>query len=334
MTLAHLLQMLFSTPLSPSQVSLLIASSAFLSVLLAAVGISATLSHRTAHQKVRRRAEDTWSTDQSAEATHSATSIKRGFIQLVTALGKSSTAQNPEELSRVRTTLVHAGYRSPDAPTILFGIKLFVAIVLPSVYGALRPPALQNLPYLQTVLLFVLCAVLGFYVPNIWVKGQARRRKRLIVEGFPDALDLMVVCVEAGLGLEATIHRVGEEMKLSNKVLNDELGLFDLEIRAGQSRVNALRNLARRTDLEDVRSFVALLVQTDRFGTSIAQALRVHADAMRTRRHQRAEEIANKIPVKLLFPLIFFLLPSLFVVIVGPGIIQIIRILVPIMNNQ
>jgi tight adherence protein C len=143
--------------------------------------------------------------------------------------------------------------------------------------------------------------------------------------GLPDGLDMLVVCVEAGMGLDAAINRVGEEMKASNKVLSDELKLVTLELRAGKHRQEALRNLAQRTDLEDLSSLVSLLVQTDKFGTSIAQALRVYSDSMRTKRYQRAEEIAAKIAVKLTFPLILFIFPSLFVVILGPAMIRIYR---------
>ena len=219
---AELQQLLFAMPLSSSQVNLLIALSACLTILLAAVGISTTLSRRTVHQGVRRRAESRWPGDQSEEAAPGAAHIRRGFVQLLTSLGKSTTARNPEELSRVRSTLVRAGYRSPDASIVLFGSKFFLAIVLPCLYVAFRPAALRTLPYTYTMLLFVLCALIGFYAPSIWVHIQMRRRQRQILEGFPDALDLMVVCVEAGLGLEAAIHRVGDEMKLSHTALSEE----------------------------------------------------------------------------------------------------------------
>ena len=151
----------------------------------------------------------------------------------------------------------------------------------------------------------------------------------MILEGFPDALDLMVVCVEAGIGLDAAITRVGEEMRFGNEVLSEEFKMLSLELRAGKQRRDALRNLALRTDLEDVSSLVSLLIQTDKFGTSVAQALRVHSDSMRVRRYQRAEELATKLPVKLLFPLILFIFPSFFVTLLGPAVIQIFRVLLP-----
>ena len=169
-------------------------------------------------------------------------------------------------------------------------------------------------------------ALLGFYLPDIYLKLKIRRRKDKIVKGFPDALDLLVVCVEAGMGLDAAINRVAEEIRLSSQVISDEFKILNLELRAGKSRIEALRNLGVRTDVEEVRSFATLLVQTDRFGTSVAQALRVHSDSMRIRRYQKAEELAAKLPVKLMFPLIFFIFPAIFVVVVGPAAIQIYHI--------
>ncbi len=154
---------------------------------------------------------------------------------------------------------------------------------------------------------------------------RTSRRKNKILEGLPDALDLMVVCVETGMGLDATINRVAEEIGLGHKILSDELKLMNLEIRAGKSREDALRDLATRTGLEDMNSLVTLLIQTDRFGTSVAQALRVYSDSVRTKRYQRAEEIAAKLPIKLMLPLILLIFPSLFVVILGPAAVRVYR---------
>ena len=142
-----------------------------------------------------------------------------------------------------------------------------------------------------------------------------------------------MVCVEAGVGLDAAINRVGEEMRLSNKVLSEEFRLLSLELRAGKTRRDALRNLAMRTDLEDVSSFVTLLIQTDKFGTSVAQAVRVQSDSMRRKRFQRAEEMAAKLPVKLVFPLILFIFPALFIVVLGPAAIRIFRTLLPALSQ-
>ena len=180
---------------------------------------------------------------------------------------------------------------------------------------------------IQMVALLTILAISGFYLPNFWIKFKIARRRETILKGFPDALDLMVVCVEAGMGLDAAITRVAKEIELDNKILSDELNLYNLEMRAGKLRKDALKNLAMRTDVAEVDSLVTLLIQTDKFGTSIGQALKVYSDTLRTQRFQRAEEKAAKIPTKLLFPLILFIFPALFVVILGPALIKIFRAL-------
>ncbi len=184
------------------------------------------------------------------------------------------------------------------------------------------------------MMISLLAALFGFYLPNFYLKLKTMRRKEEIQRGLPDALDLMVVCVEAGTGLDAAIQRVGEEMKFSNKALSEEFHLLILELMAGKARRDALRNLALRTDLEDINSLVTLLIQTEQFGTNIGQALRVHSDSMRTKRYQKAEEVAAKLPVKLIFPLILFIFPSIFVVVLGPAAIRIFRILFPLFAGR
>lgn len=178
----------------------------------------------------------------------------------------------------------------------------------------------------HTLLISLVLALIGFYLPDLWLKLKISERRTKIQKGLPDALDLLVVCVEAGMSLDSAIHRVGEEIRLENKELSDELLFMNLEIRAGKQRREAMKNLALRTNLDDINSLVTLLVQTDKFGTSVAQALRVYSDAFRTARMQRAEEIAAKLPVKLMIPLALFVFPSMFVVLLGPPAIQIFRV--------
>jgi tight adherence protein C len=187
--------------------------------------------------------------------------------------------------------------------------------------------ALPVLPAQKFLALMLVSATAGFYLPDYYLYRRTKDKQARIFAGFPDALDLLVVCVEAGMGLDAAIKRVGDEMALKNKVLSDEFRLLSLELRAGKPRADALRNLAMRTDLEDVSSLVTLLIQTDRFGTRVAQALRVHSDSMRTKRYQRAEEAASKLPVKILFPLVLFILPGLIITLMGPAVIKFYRII-------
>jgi tight adherence protein C len=175
---------------------------------------------------------------------------------------------------------------------------------------------------------------LGYYLPNLVLWKAVKRRQREIFESFPDALDMMTVCVEAGLGTEAAMVRVSDDLQFKSPALAEELRLVNLELRAGADRERALRNLALRTGVEEVDGFVTMISQAERFGTSIAASLRVHADMLRTVRRQRAEEAAAKIALKLLFPLIFCIFPSLMVVLMGPAMIQIYRVLLPSMGTR
>jgi len=246
---------------------------------------------------------------------------------LLSAFARAGNRVKPgdkgNDLSDLRKRFLTAGIRHPGAPGIFWGARVLLAALMPALvfFGFLV--ADKKLMPLHILLILLAVAALGFYLPEVILDLRIRSRKEKIVRGFPDALDLLVVCVEAGMGIDAAINRVAEEIRLSSPVLSDEFRLLNLELRAGKSRADALRNLGARADVEEVRSFSTLLIQTDRFGTSVAQALRVHSDAMRTQRYHRAEELAAKLPVKLMFPLIMFIFPAIIVVIVGPAAIQI-----------
>lgn len=183
----------------------------------------------------------------------------------------------------------------------------------------------------SVVFVMLVCAALGYMMPNFFLARRITNRQRDIFESFPDAIDLTTVCVEAGLGLDAALARVGAEMRLKSPILGEELHLVNLELRAGSSRERALRNLALRTGIDEIDSLVAILIQADRFGTSVADSLRVHSDNLRTKRRLRAEEAAAKVPQKLLFPVIFCIFPSLLLVLLGPAFIGIYRVLLPTM---
>jgi len=250
------------------------------------------------------------------------------FARFAGKLAPLSQPKSEEELGYRRRKLSMAGYRRQGHLIIFYGAKVILAVIVPVCLMTVH--VMFDLFESQTTLgvMTILCAVAGFYLPDLFVHFAIRRRQEKIRLSFPDALDLMVVCVEAGMGLDQTIKRIADEMKLSNSVISDEFGLMNLEMRAGRSRQDAMHNLATRTGVEDVRSLVTLLIQTEKFGTSIAQALRVHSDSMRTKRRQKAEEMAIKLPVKMLFPLILFIFPALFVVIVGPAAIKIYRAII------
>lgn len=233
--------------------------------------------------------------------------------------------------SPLRTRFMHAGYRSTSVPYFYFGGKTLLALILPIIFILFAGIGRIQLETTELVFFFLLLSAIGYYLPNVILARKIFVRQRDLFENFPDAIDLMTVCVEAGLGLDAAMQKVGEEMCIKCRPLAEELHLVNLEMRAGRTRQDALRNLALRTGVEEIEGLVAMLVQADRFGTSIAASLRVHSDMLRTKRRLRAEETAAKIALKLLFPLIFFIFPSLLLVLLGPAMIQVYRILLPTM---
>jgi len=243
-------------------------------------------------------------------------------LGLLHNLGKFLRPEKTTEYPQLRMKFLKAGLRRASVPHIYWGAKCFLVICLPISFFIGRATLFDIPNNMVFLTICFLCALIGFYLPDLWLRVRTARRKVKLMEALPDALDLLVICVEAGLGLDAAINRVAQEITLRSEVLSDELKLMNLEMRAGKLRQDALRNLAKRTDLEAVSSLVTLLVQTEKFGTSIAQALKVYSDSFRMQRYQKAEEVASKLPIKLLFPLIFFIFPSLFVVILGPAVIR------------
>ena len=245
------------------------------------------------------------------------------------SLGRANAPQDEADASKLRKQLRAAGYRSASAPILFSGGKIFLMALLPVALFLAHPKWLTTTQTTALMTWYVFLAAVGFYAPQVWLSRKTASRQRKISEGFPDALDLMVICVEAGLSLNSAIGRIGEEMKLAHKELSEEFHFLSLELRTGLSRPQALRNLSVRIGLDEVKSLVSVLIQTDRFGTSVAHALSVLSKGMRQTRQHRAEEAAAKLPVKLLFPLLFFIFPCLFIVILGPAALQITRILLP-----
>jgi tight adherence protein C len=234
--------------------------------------------------------------------------------------------KDPLKAKELKQKLVRAGYYGERAITNFVIFKVVSPILLP----LLMVPLLLNLKVSGALkpLLMYAPIILGFYLPNLVVNHQIQARQKNINEGLPDALDLLVVCVEAGLGLNAAIKRVADDCKVNNPVLSQEFTVLNLEILAGLDREQALRNLAERTGVEDLSTLCAILIQADRFGTSIATALRVQSDTLRTTRRQKLEEKAAQTAVKLIFPLLLFIFPALMVVIIGPAIIQVMETMI------
>jgi tight adherence protein C len=229
-------------------------------------------------------------------------------------------------MGKVRLRLVQAGYRGEEAMPIFYGARFalaFGAFVLLATPLVFRPNVMMGLGG----------SLLSYVLPGMVLARMAKRRQHRIQLSLADALDLLVVSVEAGLGLDQALLRVGDELRTAHPDLSEELRLVNLELRAGKARSEALRNLADRTGLEDIGSLVTMLVQTDKFGTSVAQSLRVHSDTLRTKRRQRAEEAAAKTGVKMVFPLVFCIFPAIWVVTIGPAAIKFVQVLFPMAHN-
>ena len=252
------------------------------------------------------------------------------FHDLIRRLG-SFVPQSPKDVTVMQRRLIRAGIRREGALKILYGAKAALGVLFPlataaSVLGSDTDPS-------NKFVAILVATAIGFFGPNEVVRRMAARRQKQIARGLPNTLDLMVVCVESGLGLDQAILQVSKELEHAHPEISEEFGLINLELKAGKRRIEALRNLGERTGVEDLRKLVAVLIQADRFGTGVAQSLRAHADFMRVQARQVAEEKAAKLGVKLIFPIFFCILPSLFVITVGPVAMKIIRELIPMMNN-
>lgn len=295
------------------------------------LGVAGILMVATRQRDLQTRLENVSGlaeTDTQRERRAWHASVAKAFAPVA----KLASPGKEEDLSKFRLRFLHAGLRDPSAPALFFALKAILAIALP-LLGMYLLNFFGSNPRVPAPLILLLLAALGYYLPNGVVANMTQRRQRKLFEAFPDSLDLMIVCMEAGLSLDMAIARAGSEIRLRSSILSEELGMVGTELRMGASRERALRNLAARTGLDEISSFVAMIVQADRFGTSIADSLRVQADMLRTRRRQRAEETAAKLPLKLLFPLIFCIFPALLVVLMGPAMIQIYRVMLPTMSG-
>jgi tight adherence protein C len=254
-------------------------------------------------------------------------------VHVTGPLARLSIPKEGWEQSPLRIRFMNAGLRHSSTPGIYFTAKSVLAIVLPTTLFVGLGISGLNLTPPMTLTALLIAGAIGYYLPNGVLAHLVQHRQRDILESFPDALDLMTVCVEAGLGLDAALLRVATELELTSPALSEELHLVNLELRAGSAKEQALRNLALRTGVEDIDTLVAMLIQAERFGTSIADSLRVQADGLRTKRRQRAEEAAAKIPVKLLFPLVFCIFPAMLVVLLGPAALRLVRTFFPLVQS-
>ncbi len=252
------------------------------------------------------------------------------FHDLIKKMG-TVLPTSPKDVTVMRRRLIRAGIKGENALRILYGCKVFFGVAMPVAMSLLVANSESDSS--NKILAILASAAAGFFGPNEYVKIKSQKRQKEIQRGLANGLDLLVVCVESGLGLDQAIMQVAKELEHAHREIAEEFTMVNLELKAGKRRVEALRNLAERTSVEDLKKLVAVLIQADRFGTGIAQSLRAHADYMRVQARQIAEEKAAKLGVKLIFPIFFCILPSLFVVTVGPMAFKIMRELLPMMNS-
>jgi tight adherence protein C len=287
-------------------------------------------------QAMRRRIADTGargSVETAAGKSLRSDRVEGSWLKLVNAIENSGLSLVDTKDKALRQRLIAAGFTAPHAPRVYTLVRLVLVVALPVLIMAFywlsgSSPSLMRI-YLSTVI----AAALGLYLPNLFVRAKADRRQQEIVNGFPDALDLMLVCVEAGLGLEAAFARVGMEMTSSHPRLAEQLGAVVLELRAGRSREDALRRMADRAGVDEIRAFSTLLVQSTKLGSSIAQTLRVYSSEMRERRRMRAEEKAHRLPVLLSIPLVACMLPVMIGVLMLPAAIRVARAVMPALTG-
>ncbi|MEN3291497.1 MAG: tight adherence protein [Burkholderiales bacterium] len=302
-------------------------------IFVAVFGCSLALVHVLLPNPAQRRLKSMAGSRLTAEGAASAQWVAR----ISRASGPLASLAIPDHglrMTALRERFMQAGLRAPQVPPLFFAAKTVLAIALPALLW-LAAAGLTAAPGSGLVLACALLAsASGFYLPNLVLNRIIGRRQRAIFESFPDALDLMTICIEAGLSTDAAIARVAEEMSATSPVVGEELQLVTLEIRAGHSKAQALRNLAARTGVGDVDTLATMLIQAEQFGTSIGDSLRVHSDHLRTRRRQMAEERAAKVALKLLMPLIFCIFPALILIMLGPSFIQIGKVLLPSLAGQ
>jgi tight adherence protein C len=238
-----------------------------------------------------------------------------------------SSSAGPQ--SAIRHEMIQAGYFHPAASSVYLVSRFVLGLALPAVFVSIAPFVFRNMPTEMLLLIGAALGVVGLMLPRLWIRYRRSRRQQAVRESFPDALDLLLICVEAGLGLDGALDRVSEQLVSAHPTLAEQLRLTSLEMRAGKSRDDAMHNFAERIGLDEIRSFSTLLVQSEALGTSIAQTLRVQASEMRSKRINRAEEIAQSLSVKLSVPLVVFILPSLLLIMLSPAVIRIARMLLP-----
>jgi tight adherence protein C len=301
---------------------LIITISTFVCISLGLMGVYWLLirPQSAATERLKRLGQMSSATTAGASVSISDDSVADRFAEKVAAPLSKLLPPSAAEAAKLQKQLMHAGFRSANAPMIFRAIQVTMLAGLPA--AVVLTCAFLGKPLKSAAIGLLIAFVIGFFLPRYVLNRMIKSRQLRVRWGLADALDLMVVSIEAGLGLNAAMLKVSTELKMVHPDISDEFELANLEIRVGRERDEALRNLAERTGVDDLRSLVAMLIQTDRFGTSVGRAIRAFSDSLRTKRRQRAEQAAQKAAVKLLFPLACFLFPTLFIVILGPALLQ------------
>jgi tight adherence protein C len=294
-----------------------------LSLLAAAAVLSlggAAVATALGRDPVRRRVQGLTGRAAGGMGDELPAALRRGLVGLLKKLARPALPRQGWQLSQLRNNMLFAGFRSPHAVHVYLGARVAVALALPPAAWLVLADRLQG-PLLPLALAGAAAA--GFMLPGLWLNSLIRKRRNAIGKELPEVLDLLVIAVEAGLGLDSAVRRVAREVRHSCPVLSGELGQVSLELKAGIPRQQALRNLSARCGVEEISGLVTMLVQADRFGVSVGRSLRVHSDTVRTKRRQKLEEQAAKVPLKLLFPVLFMIFPAIMVVMAGPAIIKV-----------
>jgi len=305
----------------------------FLMIFIVSMGVVLMLRKRARTRELVKRIQEGGLRDLSSEhiqqsrkrALPGAGEKKNPLVSVFSLFSSKRRKQDPDlpDPGTMRLKFLQAGIKTENFEAAFFGAKLVLPVLLVSLFLILKLSGVLIINNPKTILGIVLLGLFGFYLPDIWLKQKTDKRKIMLFKALPDALDLLVVCVEAGMGLDAALLKVGQEIEDTYPDLSREFGYLNLEMRAGKQRQEALKNLYLRTGINEMNSLVTLLIQTDKFGTSVSKALQVFSESFRTKRYQMAEELAAKLPVKILIPLILFIFPALFVVIIGPAAITI-----------
>ena len=302
---------------------LVYAAAIFILVTLASLALMSWLLPNRAQKRM-----------QALELPGQKTDWLKTAVGIASPLAKLSIPQGDWENSTIRTKFINAGIRNPNAPILFYGAKTLLPLLLAGAGYLGMALASVSLERNQLIFVLLILATIGCYLPNILLDRVVTARKRDIFENFPDAADLMLVCVEAGLGLDAAMVKVADEMKMKSGALTEELHLTNLETRAGSTREQALRNLGLRTGVEEISAFVSMLTQADKFGTSVGESLRVFSEDLRHKRQMRAEELAAKLSTKMLFPLVLCIFPAISMVVLAPAGVRIVRVLLPMLGGQ